>query len=108
MNTKLNMDVLQHILSYNDDGLRILKIKMNQQNMKYLFENSRDIYHYLWCMKASLKFPNKKIERIYVDILEHLSNKNYKMKEIKNYGSFLVANNGLKFYKQNKHHPNFI
>ena len=31
-----------------------------------------------------------------------------KMKEIKNYGSFLAANNGLKCYKQNKHHPNFI
>jgi hypothetical protein len=31
-----------------------------------------------------------------------------KMKEIKNYGSFLAANNGLKFYKQNMHHPNFI
>lgn len=79
------MDVLQHILSYNEDGLRILKIKMNEQNMKYLFENSRDIYNYLWCMKAYLKFPNKKTERIYVDILELLSNKNYKMKEIKNH-----------------------
>ncbi len=31
-----------------------------------------------------------------------------KLKEIKNYGSFLAANNGLKFYKQNKHHPHFI
>jgi len=31
-----------------------------------------------------------------------------KMKEIKNYGALLMANNGLKFYKQNKHHPNFI
>lgn len=31
-----------------------------------------------------------------------------KMKEIKNYGSFLAANNGLKFYKQNIYHPNFI
>lgn len=31
-----------------------------------------------------------------------------KMKEIKNYGSFLAAKNGLKFYKQNMHHPNFI
>ena len=85
VHTNLNIDVMQHILSYNDDGLRFLKIKMNQQNMKYLFENSRDIYNYLWCMKASLKFPHKKIERIYVDILELLSNKNYKMKEIKNH-----------------------
>ena len=82
--TKLNIDVIQHILSYNDD-MRILKIKMNQQNIKYLFESSRDIYHYLWCMKAFLKFPNKKTERIYVDILELLSNKNYTMKEIKNH-----------------------
>jgi glycosyltransferase involved in cell wall biosynthesis len=31
-----------------------------------------------------------------------------KIKEIKNYGSFLAANNGLEFYKQNKHHPSFI
>lgn len=31
-----------------------------------------------------------------------------KMKEIKKYGSFLATNNGLKCYKQNKHHPNFI
>ena len=31
-----------------------------------------------------------------------------KMKEIKNYGTLLAANNGLKFYKQNKHHPSFI
>lgn len=31
-----------------------------------------------------------------------------KMKEIKNYGSFLATNNGLKFYKQNIYHPNFI
>ena len=85
VHTNLNIDVMQHILSYNEDGLRFLKIKMNQQNMKYLFENSRDIYHYLWCMKASLKFPHKKIERIYVDILELLSNKKYTMKEIKNH-----------------------
>lgn len=85
MNTKLNMDVIKHILSYSDD-LRILKIKMNKQNMKYLFENSRDIYNYLWCMKGSLEFPDKKIERIYVDILKLLSNKNYdKMVIIKNH-----------------------
>lgn len=31
-----------------------------------------------------------------------------KIKEIKNYGSFLAHNNGLEFYKQNKHHPHFI
>lgn len=31
-----------------------------------------------------------------------------KMKQIKNYGTLLAANNGLKFYKQNKHHPSFI
>jgi hypothetical protein len=84
VHTNLNIDVLQHILSYNDD-MRILKVKMNQQNIKYLFESSRDIYNYLWCMKRSLEFSNKKKERIYVDILELLSNKNYKMKEIKNH-----------------------
>ena len=42
VNANLNMDVIQHILSYNDD-LRILKIKMNKQNMKYLFENKLNI-----------------------------------------------------------------
>ena len=31
-----------------------------------------------------------------------------KMKEIKNYGSFLMANNGFKFYKRNRNHPSFI
>jgi glycosyltransferase involved in cell wall biosynthesis len=31
-----------------------------------------------------------------------------KKKKIKNYGSFLMANNKFKFYKQNKHHPHFI
>ena len=72
--TNLNTDVLQHILSYNDD-MRVLKIKMNQQNIKYLFENSRDIYNYLLCMKVYLEFSNKKTERIYVDILELLCNK---------------------------------
>ena len=113
--TNLNMDVLQHILSYSDDGLRILKIKMNPQNMKYLFENSRDIYNYLWCMKGSLEFPDKKIERIYVDILELLSNKNYKMKEIKNhilslpsYRNYLESQDWFKYLAYIPENSNYI
>ena len=78
---KLNMDVIQHILSYNDD-LRILKIKMNKQNIKYLFENSKELYTYLWCMKEYLNFSNIE-ESIYVDMIKHLSDKNYTMKEVK-------------------------
>jgi len=81
--TKLNIDVIQHILSYNDD-LRILNIKMNKQNIKYLFENINELYTYLWCMKGSLYLSNIK-EKIYVEIIELLSNKNYTMEEISNY-----------------------
>ena len=84
MSTILNMDVIKHILSYND-ALRILKIKMNEQNMKYLFENIKELYTYLWCMKDFLDFSDYIEENIYVDIIKLLSDKNYTMKEIKNH-----------------------
>ena len=83
VSTMLNMDVIQHILSYNDD-LRILKIKMNEQNMKYLFENIKELYTYLWCMKEFLDFSNNIAEGLYVNIIKLLSDKKYTMKEIRN------------------------
>jgi len=76
--------VIQHILSYNDD-MRILKIKMNQQNIKYLFESSRDIYHYLCMMEHHTSFPPTIEEQIYLDMIKLLKNKKYNMEEIKNH-----------------------
>ena len=78
------MDVIQHILSYNDD-LRILKIKMNIQNIKYLFENIKELYAYLWCMKGYLDFPNDNVKSIYVNIIKILSDKKYNIKEVKSH-----------------------
>lgn len=93
----LNIDIIQHILSYNDD-LRVLKIKMNKQNIKYLFENIKELYAYLWCMKGYLEFTETKEENIYITIIELLSNKNYNMNEIRNNVSYLDYDDLFEYY----------
>ena len=110
----LNIDVIQHILSYNDD-LRVLKIKMNKENIKYLFENIKELYAYLWCMKGYLEFL-KKEENIYITIIELLSNKNYNMNEIKNNVSYsddlfeyfitIIINNYNNYYLDDNYYYN--
>ena len=49
----LSDEILHTIFAYSGD-LRILKIKMNKTNIKYLFDNDRDIYHYLYAKTETL------------------------------------------------------
>ena len=72
----LPYDVIQTILSYNCD-LRVLKIKMDRKNMKYLFNNDRDIYSYLSAKVSS--FDTCLGEGIYLNTLDYLNEEDLKM-----------------------------
>lgn len=72
----LSNNLIQTILLYNSD-LRIMKIKMDRKNMKYLFDNDRDIYKYLSAMASTTNTCLG--EGIYLNTLYYLNDKGLKM-----------------------------
>ena len=72
-------ELLHNILSYSND-LRILKIKMNKTNIKYLFDNDRNIYNYLFAKTSSTMA--RLGECIYLKTIEMLNDKSTKMEMI--------------------------
>ena len=69
-------ELLHNILAYTGH-LRIMKIKMDQTNIKYLFDNDKEIYPYLYCKtESSMPCLN---EQIYLEIIELLNDKSIKM-----------------------------
>jgi hypothetical protein len=75
----LSNDVIQTILLYNSD-LRVIKIKMNRKNIKYLFDNDRDIYKYLSAMASTTNTCLG--EGIYLNTLDYLNDKGLKMEMV--------------------------
>ena len=97
--TVLNLDVIKKVLSYNDD-LRILKIKMNEQNIKYLFENIKELQNYLYEMNSSYDVCIG--ESIYLDLISLLSDEKNTMENVKNklYSQYnLYLNKNDEYYK---------
>lgn len=76
----LNEDIVKNILSYNSGNMRVLKIKMNKQNMKYLFETNSEIYDYLY--RKTISFTSSLGEVLYLKIIALLNNKNIKMNDL--------------------------
>jgi len=72
----LNEDIVKNILSYSGN-MRVLKIKMDKQNMKYLFETNSEIYDYLY--RKTISFTSSFGEVLYLKIIALLNNKNVKM-----------------------------
>ena len=75
----LNEDIIRNILSYSGN-MRILKIKMNIQNMKYLFETNYEMYDYLY--KKRLTCYSSFGEILYLKLISLLHNKNIKMNDL--------------------------
>jgi hypothetical protein len=71
----LNQDIVKNILSYTGN-MRVLKIKMDKQNMKYLFETNSEIYDYLY--KKTISSTSSLGEVLYLKIIDLLNNKKYK------------------------------
>ena len=76
----LNEDIIKNILSYNSGNMRVLKIKMDKQNMKYLFETNSEIYDYLY--RKTISFTSSLGEVLYLKIIALLNNKNIKMNDL--------------------------
>jgi hypothetical protein len=75
----LSIDLIQHILSYANE-LRVLKIKMDNKNIKYIFENDRDVYQYL-TDKLSPSYPCLG-DGIYLHTVKILNNSNVHMNNV--------------------------
>jgi hypothetical protein len=75
----LNQDIVKNILSYTGN-MRVLKIKMDKQNMKYLFETNSEIYDYLY--KKTISSTSSLGEVLYLKIIFLLNNKNIKMNHL--------------------------
>lgn len=67
-------ELVVNILEYSDD-LRILKIKMDKKNIKYLFENIEELQFYLFEKISS--FTSCLGECIYLKIIKLLSYKKF-------------------------------
>lgn len=76
----LNEDIIKNILSYNSGNMRLIKIKMDKQNMKYLFETNSEIYDYLY--RKTISFTSSLGEILYLKIIALLNNKNIKMNDL--------------------------
>lgn len=75
----LNEDIIKNILTYSGN-MRLLKIKMDKQNMKYLFETNSEIYDYLY--RKTISFTSSLGEVLYLKIIALLNNKNIKMNDL--------------------------
>lgn len=75
----LNTDVIQNILSYSGD-FRILKIKMDKSNIKYLFDNDKNICHYLHDKTSSTTATLG--EGIYLTTVELLKDSNMNIENV--------------------------
>lgn len=75
----LNEDIIKNILTYSGN-MRLLKIKMDKQNMKYLFETNSEIYDYLY--RKTISFTSSLGEVFYLKIIALLNNKNIKMNDL--------------------------
>lgn len=73
INDKVNTDVFAKILIYAGE-LRFLKIRMNKSNIKYLFENDKNISIYL--TNKTMTYMTSTREAIYLQMLDKLENKN--------------------------------
>jgi hypothetical protein len=70
--SNLPLDIIYNILGYADE-FRCMKIKMNNKNMKYIFENDKNIGKYLYSKISSFN-PNI-YEDIHLKIIDYLINK---------------------------------
>jgi len=75
----LNEDIVKNILSYTGN-MRVLKIKMDKQNIKYLFETNSEIYDYLY--RKTISSTSSLGEVLYLKIIHLLNNKNIKMNHL--------------------------
>jgi len=72
-------EILHNILSYSND-VRILKIKMNKINIKYLFDIDRQICDYLYAKTSS--FTPCLGEGLYLTIINILNDTTIKMENV--------------------------
>jgi len=77
----LPTEIIHNILSYNNDA-RILKIKMNKSNIKYLFDIDRQICDYLYAKTRS--FTPCLNESLYLTLINILNDKSVEMKNVYN------------------------
>jgi hypothetical protein len=75
----LPTEILYTILSYSDD-IRILKIKMNKNNIKYLFELDRQICDYLYSKTSS--FTPCLGEGLYLTLINILNDESIKIENV--------------------------
>jgi hypothetical protein len=75
----LNEDIVKNILTYSGN-MRLLKIKMDKQNIKYLFETNSEIYDYLY--RKTISFTSSFGEVLYLKIIALLNDKNIKMNDL--------------------------
>ena len=84
-------EIIQNILSYSND-VRILKIKMNKTNIKYLFDIDRQLSDYLYAKTHSftpcweeglyltliniLNDTSVQIENVYKNLIHHIMKHN--------------------------------
>jgi hypothetical protein len=74
--SNLPSDIICNILGYADE-FRCMKIKMDNKNMEYIFENDKNIGKYLYSKISS--FNTDIYEDIHLQIIDYLINKKIPM-----------------------------
>jgi hypothetical protein len=77
----LPTEIIHNILSYSDN-IRVLKIKMNKSNIKYLFDNDRQICGYLYAKTRT--FTPCLNESLYLTLINILNDKSIIIKNVYN------------------------
>jgi hypothetical protein len=75
----LPINVINDILGFAGE-LRVMKIKMDKNNIKYIFENDKNVSQYLWCKTSS--FDTNLYEDIHLKIIDYLTDKKIHMKSL--------------------------